>query len=73
MSDIRFECPKCNRHLIGDERLCLQTVDCPDCGHKFFPAAKAATEKSELETLKQLKASLESGEIKFKAKVTFVK
>jgi DNA-directed RNA polymerase subunit RPC12/RpoP len=73
MSDIRFECPKCKRHLIGDEILCLQIVDCPDCGHKFSPRAKPATKKSELEILEQLKAGLESGKIKFKVKVTLEK
>jgi DNA-directed RNA polymerase subunit RPC12/RpoP len=73
MSDIRFECPKCKRHLIGDEQLTLQTIDCPDCGHKFSPTIKTTPEKSQLEILQQLKAGLDSGEIKFKAKVTFVK
>jgi DNA-directed RNA polymerase subunit RPC12/RpoP len=73
MSDIRFECPKCKRHLIGDEQLSLQAVDCPDCGHKFFPSVKPTTEKSQLETLKKIKAALDSGELKFNVKVTLEK
>ena len=73
MSDIRFECPKCKQHLIGDVQLSLQEISCPNCGHKFSPFVKPISKKSQLEVLKELKAGLDSGEIKFKAKVTFVK
>jgi hypothetical protein len=53
MSDIKFECPKCQRPMVGDEALIDQVVTCPDCQHYFLPRgdkdavanAKAAAEK----------------------------
>jgi DNA-directed RNA polymerase subunit RPC12/RpoP len=35
VSDIKFECPHCSKHLIGDSALSGKTIPCADCGKKF--------------------------------------
>jgi len=34
---MKFECPKCQRHLSGDTSLLQELVTCPDCGEVFQP------------------------------------
>jgi len=40
MSDIKFNCPKCQRPMVADEQVRFHTLICPDCHHLFFPIAK---------------------------------
>lgn len=35
MSDIRFNCPACDHHLIVDEEGAGVQVPCPECGHQL--------------------------------------
>ena len=37
-NEIRFECPKCKRHLVGDKALLGETINCPECGEPFVPS-----------------------------------
>lgn len=38
--EIHFECPKCNRHMIGDKELMTEMITCPDCNEPFFPVPR---------------------------------
>ena len=41
MSDIRFSCPKCQRHLQGDPGYAGRQITCPSCGTPFVVPSQA--------------------------------
>ncbi len=40
MSDIKFECPNCHRHMTGPAELQKTFVDCPECRQNFKPCPR---------------------------------
>jgi len=47
MSDIKFSCPNCDKHLVADESIAGNEVVCPDCGEKFIVMARGDTVRKE--------------------------
>lgn len=37
MSDFKFQCPNCQRMMVGDTTLLAEFLNCPDCSHLFQP------------------------------------
>jgi DNA-directed RNA polymerase subunit RPC12/RpoP len=56
MSELRFECPKCQQPFEADAQAVRQGVRCPSCGHGFIPDKI----KEELESIKRERESFET-------------
>jgi transcription elongation factor Elf1 len=68
MKAIQFICPGCGREFSMISEVASKSVHCTICGRE-----KSLSEMTELEKLSLMKAGMDSGDIKFRAKVTVIK
>jgi hypothetical protein len=53
MSDIRFNCPKCQRPMVGDRALLSELITCPDCREVFEPRPHGTSATAKLARLQK--------------------
>jgi DNA-directed RNA polymerase subunit RPC12/RpoP len=68
MKTIQFICPGCGREFSMISEAAGKSVHCTICGRE-----KLLSEMTELEKLSLMKAGMDSGDIKFRVKVTITK
>jgi hypothetical protein len=75
MSDIKFNCPYCNRHLLVDEAGKGRALQCPDCNQPIvvpIPAAEATNVPPAQPPLTQTPAPMPSASAELPGKLTAI-
>ena len=51
-TEIHFNCPQCQRPMMGDDELQFVEIACPDCKYKFIPVDKVKHRAPDFKTPK---------------------